>query len=60
MTGDLIAMLGQFGFPGAMIAYMVWDRREQNKLIKERTEADLEMARALTLLTARIDHVRSM
>lgn len=55
MTSDLINAAVNLGPSGFLIAYMIWDRVQQNKLIKERTEADLEMARAMTLLAAKVD-----
>lgn len=60
MTADLMQTATNFGGPGLLIAYMIWDRVQQNKLTKERTAADVEMARAITLLTAKLDgiHVR--
>lgn len=59
MTEQLIeALLGTGGPYAVLVAFMVWDRWGQNKLAKERIEADLKVATALTLLSARIDHVR--
>ena len=59
MTGDLIAAaLANYGPPGMLLAYMVWAKVGDNRLAKERIAADLEVARALTMLSARIEHVR--
>ena len=60
MTEQLFTLAAQFGTPGFLIAFMIWDRTQQNKLIKERTEADLQMARALTMLTAKVENVRAL
>jgi len=58
MTQDLISLASQFGAPGLLIAFMIWDRTQQNALAKIRVEADLEMAKGLTLLAERVNHVR--
>lgn len=58
MTGELMQMASSFGAPGLLIAFMIWDRKEQNKINRERIQADLDMARSLTLLSAKLDHVR--
>lgn len=58
MTADIVAIAANYGPPGMLLAYMIWDKVGQNKLAKERIEADLKVATALTLLSARIDHVR--
>lgn len=58
MTEQLMTMFGQFGAPGAMLMFMVWDRTEQRKLADKRTAADIQMAQAITLLTAKLDHAR--
>lgn len=58
MTADLIALASQFGAPGLLIGFMIWDRTQQNAINKSRVEADLEMAKGLTLLAERVNHVR--
>jgi len=58
MTADLISLAGEFGAPGLLVVFMVWDRRERNKLDADRTKADIEMATAMTLLAERLNHVR--
>lgn len=58
MTADLMSLASSFGAPGLLIAFMVWDRSQANKLAAERTAADVDMAKAITLLAARLDHVR--
>ena len=58
MTDQLIGLAGQFGAPGFLIAFMIWDRREQNALTKSRTAADIEMAKAMTTFAERLPHVR--
>lgn len=55
MTSDLINAALNLGPSGFLIGFMIWDRTQQNRLTKERTEADLEMARAMTLLAAKVD-----
>ena len=55
MTADIVAIAANFGPPGMLLAYMIWDKVGQNKLAEKRIAADLDMARAITLLTAKID-----
>ena len=61
----LLTLAGQFGPMGLMIGYLIWretmERRAQreksekeHELAKERIHADLELARAMTLLTVTI------
>lgn len=52
---DLLALAQSYGPPGMLLAYMVWDKIGQNKLSRERIAADIDMARAITMLTAKID-----
>jgi hypothetical protein len=60
-----LTLAGQFGPMGLMVGYLVWrepgdrkDRREhaerERDLARERINADLELARAMTLLTVTI------
>lgn len=69
--GDIMKLAAEFGPSGVIIGYLMWerysrDRREEKKdeqrgtIEKERIEADLEMARALTLLSERVDRVRAL
>ena len=69
VTADLLALAGQFGAPGLFIAFLIWDRREQAAAAKDRAkadqdiaekrvQADLDMAKSLTMLAERINHVR--
>jgi hypothetical protein len=55
---QLITIASGFGAPGLLIAYMIWDRKEQRLIDKERIAADLEMAKSWTTLTERLNHVR--
>ena len=55
MTDQLIAMLSQFGAAGPLLAYLIWDRNQRNKLDAERTKADIEMAKAMVLWAERLD-----
>lgn len=54
MTDLVLELFKQFGAPGGMLAFLFWDRVQQNKLTKERAEADLEVAKALTLVAERV------
>lgn len=58
MAADLVQLATSFGAPGLLVAFMVWDRTTQNRISKDRIDADLKMATAMTLLTERISHVR--
>jgi hypothetical protein len=55
---QLIALASNFGAPGLLIAYMIWDRKEQRVVDKDRIAADLEMAKSWSTLTERLNHVR--
>ncbi len=48
-------LASNFGGPGLLIAFMVWDKTAQNKLAEKRTAADVGMAQAMTLLAAKLD-----
>lgn len=48
-------LASNFGGPGLLIAFMVWDKTAQNKLAEKRTAADVSMAQAMTLLAAKLD-----
>ena len=59
MSADIVAIAANYGPPGMLLAYMIWDKLGQRKIDRERITADIAMATALTLLTAKIDgHVR--
>lgn len=58
MTDQLIALAGQFGAPGFLVAFMVWQQLQRNTMDKERIAADLEVAKSLTLLAERMNHGR--
>jgi hypothetical protein len=62
---QVLALAGQFGPMGLMVSYLIWretmDRKDardkagkEHELAKERINADLELARAMTLLTVTI------
>lgn len=55
---DIVQLASQFGAPGLLIGFMVWDRSIRNKMDRDRTEADVKMAEAITLLSERLNHVR--
>ena len=48
----------QFGLAGPFVTYLIWERTTRNKLDADRTAADVEMAKALTQLSERLNHVR--
>jgi hypothetical protein len=52
---DIWEMGRNLGPPGLLLGYMVWAKIGDNRLARERIAADLDMARAITLLTAKID-----
>lgn len=58
MIEDLLALAQNYGPPGMLLAYMIWDKLGQRKVDRERIDADLKMATAMTLLTERVGHVR--
>lgn len=60
---NVLTLAGQFGPMGFMVGYLVWRERQEREfrrheaaadrqLARETNEANLEQARALTLLTA--------
>lgn len=64
-ASDVVALATQFGTPGLFVGYFIWrehaerrDAREKAKkeheLARARIDADLELARAMTLLTVTI------
>ena len=55
MSADIVTIAANYGPPGMLLAYMIWAKIGDNKLARERIQADLDMARAITLLTAKID-----
>jgi hypothetical protein len=55
---DLIALLPQYGQMGVFIAYLLWRDGQQAKATDKRVAADLEMAQAITLLSARMEGLR--
>jgi len=61
VTPELITMLGQFGAPGLMIAYLVWREKEVAAQRREadvaRSAADIELAKSLAALTVTIQHL---
>lgn len=54
VTEQLIALATSFGAPGLLIAFMVWDRRENARLAEKRIAADIAMAQAMTLIAERV------
>jgi len=72
VLADLIQLLNQMGPmgpSGMFVGFLIWDRIQQNKahqdreaqtqaITKERIQAETEMAKSLTLLAERINHVR--
>ena len=54
---DLLQLI-QAGPWVTLIGYMVWDKTQDRKLARERIGTDLEVARALANLAARIDGMR--
>lgn len=59
MTEQLFTLFGQFGAPGAMLAFMVWDRMEQRKLTEKRIAADIAQAQAMTLIAERVGNLHA-
>lgn len=55
---DIIAMLPQYGQMGIFIAYLLWRDGQQSKAAEKRVNADIEMAQALTLLSAQMQGMR--
>ena len=58
-AGELMSLAGQFGPLGLFVGYLIWDKTQERKLAKERIETDLELARSMTLLAARIDGMKA-
>jgi hypothetical protein len=52
---DIWEATRDLGPPGLLLGFMIWSKIGDNKLARERIAADLDMARAITLLTAKID-----
>jgi hypothetical protein len=57
MTPELLAIFAQFGPLGLLIAYLVWDKNEQRKVDRERSQSDISLTQALTALTVTISHL---
>lgn len=68
-ASELITLAGQFGPLGLIIGYLVWRESAERKMVreeaeknrevtKERIAADLEMAKAFTILTVTIQGLR--
>ena len=55
MTDSLMQLAGNFGGPGLLIAFMIWDKTAQNKLAEKRIAADISMAQAMTLIATKMD-----
>lgn len=71
MTEQLLAIAASYGPAGLLILYFVWreekrDKREERRIerieqiLQDNAEADKETAKALTLLTERVAHVRAL
>jgi len=58
MDSDLLALTGQFGPMGLMIAYLLWREKRQDEISEKRIAADLKMTEAMTLLTAAVQGLR--
>jgi len=54
MNAEALAIFGQFGPMGLMVAYLIWEKRANSEKEKERTEADKAIAAALSALTVTI------
>lgn len=59
MAGSDLIQLLQGGPWVSMLGFMIWDRTQQRKLDRERIEADLQAARAMTNLAAEIRGMKS-
>jgi len=55
---DVVEFAKQFGMAGPFVAYLIWNQTSRDKLDAARTAADVEMAKALTQLSERLNHVR--
>jgi hypothetical protein len=58
MTPEMLTLAGQFGPLGLMIAYLIWRESRAEKVMRERIEADLELARSLAVLSVKIEGMR--
>ena len=57
-VAELVGLAGQFGPLGLFVGYLIWDKTQERKLARERIETDLELARSMALLAARIDGMK--
>lgn len=51
---EIATLAGQFGAPGLLIGFMIWDRVQQNRLTEKRIEADKALAVSMTIIAERI------
>ena len=54
VTPELITLLGQFGAPGLMVAYLIWDKKGSRQVEVARADADKALAASLAALTVTI------
>lgn len=55
MDPALIEALGQFGPMGLMVGYLVWREQRRDKIDRDRIEADVKMAEAISILTVKLE-----
>lgn len=55
---ELLAIAGQFGPIGVFIWYLLAQQKRQDDISTKRIEADIAMAKAMTLLTAAVENLR--
>lgn len=57
---ELLTIAGQFGPIGVFIWYLLAQQRRQDEISEKRIQADIDMAKAMTLLTSAVENLRNV